>query len=239
MIHNGSFLQSKAWEETNQGLGHQTFRVGDVLCIKIVARRGTFLLVPHTRTINRDIIELGRNEQCDFIRVCPLLVDTEANRKIFADLGFRRAPIHVHPEFAWILELKDDETLFAGMRKTTRYSIRKAEKNGIKTEISTRLEDIERFWKLYELTAERQEFTPFSKKYIEEEFRAFGDNVFWVFSEYAAAMIVLNDSEGFYHHGASTHHPTASYAVQWEAIKELRRRGRKWYNFWGVWNDPK
>ena len=175
-----------------------------------------------------------------FIRVSPLMSDLPENRDIFSSLCFRKAPLYIHPESAWILEIdRDEEDLLSEMRKTTRYSIRKAQNDGVKTHISGKSEDIERFWKLYEITAKRQDFVSYSKKFIETEFKSFGDNIFWVLNEYAAAVIVLNENEGFYHHGASTHHPTASYAVQWEAIKELRRRGRKWYNFWGVWNDPK
>ena len=239
-----TFLQSLEWEKTNQALGSKTWRIQDALVIKTVARRGTFLLVPHISFFSRELrdalVVLGRKEGCAFIRVCPLMEDTEENRLKFKSLKFKRAPVHVHPEFAWILNIDhDDETLFAGMRKTTRYLIRKAQKDGLTTEISTNPADIDRFWKLYEQTAQRQKFVPFSKNYIDAEFRAFRENTFWVFSEQAAAMLVLTPEEGFYHHGASTHHPTASYAVQWAAIQEVRRRGRQWYNFWGVWNDPK
>ncbi|MEK7615847.1 MAG: peptidoglycan bridge formation glycyltransferase FemA/FemB family protein [Patescibacteria group bacterium] len=206
-----------------------------MLCIKTIARRGTFLLVPHTRTINQEIIELGRNEHCDFIRVCPLTLDSPEARLNFKLLNFKRAPIHVHPEHAWIVELKDDETLFAGMRKTTRYSIKKAQKDGIVAHIST---DLEAFWKLYILTAQRQQFVPFSRKLLEAEFQAFGDDAFIVMTDHASAFVVTTEDEAFYHHGASTHHPTASYLVQWTAMQEARRRGKKFYNFWGVWDDP-
>lgn len=235
MMPNGSFLQSKAWEQTNQALGHKTFRIDGVLVIKIVAKRGTYLLIPHATKFPESIIDLGKQEQCDFIRVCPLMPDTPENRLKFKSLKFKPSPLHVHPEFALILDITpSEELLLKNMRKTTRYLIKK---NAIATEISTRVEDIERFWKLYQLTAKRQEFVPFSKDSIEKEFRAFGDSAFWVFTEYAAAMIVMTEDEAFYHHGSSTHHPTASYAVQWVAIREAKRRGKRYYNFWGVWPD--
>src|SRR3989344_2601635 len=234
-----TFLQSIAWEKFNQAMGSKTWRVDGVLVIKIVARRGTYLLVPHATKFPEQIIVLGRSERCNFIRVCPLMPDTPENRLQFKSLKFKRAPIHVHPEFSWLLNIdQPDEVFFVGMRKTTRYSIKKAQKDGIMTEISTNPNDIERFWKLYKQTAERQQFVPFSKEYIEMEFRAFGEQAFWVFSEHAAAMIVMTEDEAFYHHGASTHHPTASYAVQWAAIQEAKRRGKVFYNFWGVWDNP-
>lgn len=225
-------------------MGSTTWRIEGALVIKVVARRGSFLLVPHvpmmTRQLCDALIALGRRERCVFVRVCPLMIDTVENRAIFTELNFKPAPMHVHPEFAWILDLrKTEDQLLADMRKTTRYTIRKAEKDGIVAEVSTDQDDIERFWKLYELTAQRQQFVPYSKKSIADEFRAFGDHAFWVFSSEAAAMIIIDGTEGFYHHGASTHHPTASYAVQWAAIREVKRRGCDYYNFWGVWPAAK
>lgn len=225
-------------------MGSKTWRLEGVLVIKVTARRGSFLLVPHvpffSRTLRDALEQLGKQEDCVFVRVCPLMIDTPDNRKLFLDLSFRQAPIHVHPEFASILDLSQNEDkLLEAMRKTTRYSIRKAEKDGVIAEISTRPEDLDRFWKLYQATVERQQFVPFSKKMFAAEFQAFGNHAFWVFTEQAAAMIVMTDTEGFYHHGASLHHPTASYAVQWAAIREVKRRGGRWYNFWGVWPADK
>lgn len=244
MMHSGSFLQSEPWEQCNRVIGSQTWRVQGVLVIKVDARRGAFLLVPHvsmySKTLHEGLVRLARQEGCVFIRACPLMIDMLENRQIFHNLGFRRAPIHQHPEFAWILDIRpDEETLLAAMRKTTRYSIKKAQKDGIATEISTDPADLERFWMLYDITAKRQRFVPFSKQLLNAEFRAFEQNAYWVLAEHAAAMVVTTDTEAFYHHGASMHHPTASYLVQWEAIREAKRRGFEFYNFWGVWPDDR
>ena len=237
-----TFLQSLNWEKFNDATESVTWRVQGVLVIKVTARRGIFLLVPHvpffSKSLCDELIALGQSEKCAFIRVCPLILDTFEQRLNFQRLNFKPSPLHVHPEFSWMVDLKKSEDeLLADMRKTTRYSIKKSEKDGIVPEISTKPEDIERFWKLYDQTVKRQKFVPFSKKYLAEEFHAFGDHAFWVLTADAGAMVITTADEAFYHHGASTHHPTASYAVQWAAIREAKRRGMSWYNFWGVWPD--
>ena len=213
-----------------------------VLVIKVVARRGTFLFVPHidsfSKSLRDELVHLAQKEGCSWIRVAPLLLDAPDNRALFQKLHFRRSPLHVHPEFAWLLDITpSEEELLAGMRKTTRYSIKKAEKDGIVPAISSNTQDLEKFWKLYNATAERQQFVPFPREMIETEFRVFGHNAFLVLTDFSAAMIIIDGFEAYYHHGASLHHPTASYLTLWTAIQEAKRRGCTTFNFWGVWPE--
>jgi lipid II:glycine glycyltransferase (peptidoglycan interpeptide bridge formation enzyme) len=53
----------------------------------------------------------------------------------------------------------------------------------------------------------------------------------------AQAFVIFYGKEAVYHYGASTdegrHYPGA-YLIQWEAIKEAKKRGMTRYNFWGV-----
>lgn len=241
-----SFLQTDAWEEFNQAMGFATYRVQGVLAIKTTARRGTFLLVPHVPWFSKELcdelVRLARRERCVWIRACPLMADTPEHRWLFSDLGFRIAPSQSHPKLSWVLDITPSEDeLLKNMRKTTRYSIRKAEQD-VEVMISDRSEDIDTFWNLHLVTVQRHHFMPFSKEYIGNEFEAFAkrDAARWFFGKAngivtSAAMIVFTEDAGFYHHGASrAEHPTASYLVQWRAIQEAKRRGCRWYNFWGI-----
>jgi len=73
---------------------------------------------------------LGKKEKVWFLRIAPLLLRNEENNQLFDDLGFINAPIHMHPEITWELDLNlPEEELLKNMRKTTRYLIRQAEKN--------------------------------------------------------------------------------------------------------------
>jgi|SRR3989338_8345226 len=243
MMPNESFLQSGGWERFNQAMGSPTWRVHEALVIKVDARRGTFLLVPHigffSEKLRDALIDLGKKEKCAFIRVCPLMEDTEENRLKFKNLKFNNAPVQMHPWLSWILDItKPEAKLLSEMRKTTRYSIRKAEKEAVAISPS---DNLDLFWEIYDKTVQRQNFTPFSKKYLQIEHQ-FLDTKFYFAAvggkTVAAAMIVFTPDCAFYHHGASlAEHPTASYLLQWRVIQEAKRRGCQFYNFWGVVRD--
>lgn len=231
--------------------------IGVALVIKVRAKRGSFLFCPHgpisikalkhesMKALVDYLKELARKEKCGFVRFSPLMLNTPEHYKMWQDLGFRNAPTHMHPELAWILDIPPpEEQLLKNMRKTTRYSIRKAEKDGVKVTTSTNPEDLEKFWAVYGETAERQHFVSFSKEYLRKEFATFAAQncATLIFGTYrgeiiSAAFIVLTPWSAFYHHGASIPKYTnvpASQLVQWHAILEAKRRGCEKYNFWGV-----
>ena len=263
-----TFLHSWQWGECSRAAGHEPLRygvyAGEVLiavCLALDtrARRGRFLLCPHgpvlsdaslapevlavlTETLARE----GRARGCHWIRISPLFPNDEAHRSLFAAHGFRPSPVHmVHPELSWILPLAPTEDeLLSGMRKSTRYSIKKAQKDGVTVRMSTSAADLETFWKVYETTVSRQQFTPFSRSYLATEFAIFGaaNMAAFFFAEYkgivtGAAMIIFDKHSGYYHHGATTQaYPglTDAQLLQWHSICEAKRRGCIEYNFWGI-----
>lgn len=267
-----SFLQSWKWGRHYEQTGSKIFRVGVynggglvgiALFIKIHARRGVFLVCPHGPLIadpkdeERALAalvhyctELARDEECDFIRFCPLSPATETSRELYRDLGFRDAPIHMHPELSWILDItKPEEQLLREMRKTTRYLIKKMEKEGVEIIQSSDPADMEKFASVYAATVQRQQFTPFSKEYLKTEFELFsrdGQAVFF-FGKYrgeliAAAIIIFYNGQAFYHHSGSLQKfddINASYLLQWRVIQEAKRRGCTLYNFWGISPEDK
>jgi len=267
-VRPSSFLHSWAWGKFNDAIGSRVFYLGvydrnelaaAALILLIAAKRGSFLFCPHGPIIRseekkKDVINalreylmsLAKLERCAFIRISPLLGNNPGNEKLFTDLGFKQAPVHMmHPELSWILDITPTEAdLLMAMRKTTRYCIRKAEKDGVETAVSSSPDDVEIFWDIYRATVDRQNFTPFSKNYLHSEFEIFNkdDGVRLFFAKYnnevvAAAFIVFYGGFAFYHHGASIHkYPkiTAPYLLQWAVIREAKKRGCKFYNFWGV-----
>ena len=101
-----------------------------------------------------------------------------------------------------------------------------------------------KFNQLHDTTAERHNFHRFSNKYITEEFTTFAKNKeAVVFNAYlsdgqldSSAIIIYYGQMAVYRHGASLNLnnkiPT-SYLIQWEAIKEAKKRGCVTYDFWG------
>ncbi len=267
-----SFLQSWEWGELQKkqgsgiirlGLYEKSCLLGTTLIIKIKSKRGNFLFIPHGPIImkyeiynikhclfelKKYLIDLGKKENCSFIRVAPIIEDRENNQQLFSQIGFKKAPIYMHAETCWALPLnKTEDELLSQMRKTTRYLIKKAFKEGITIEKRTDNSAVDDFYNIYEETARRENFTPFSKQFIADEFNAFNKtgNTLFLFARLkipevvnnylASALIVFTDSAAFYHQGASIHtkYP-ASYLMQWEAIREAKKRGCQLYNFWGI-----
>lgn len=269
-----TFLHSWGWGEFNEKMGSKIWRLGIysgdsiiavVLIFKVSARRGTFLFVPHGPVFlselvlkdKRDALELLliylsdiiKEEKASFVRVSPILSNNPDNNTVFADLGFTEAPIHMHPEVTWELDLTPtDDIILSSMRKTTRYLIRHAEKNpDIEIVKSSNIDDIKLFWPVYLKTAKRHNFTVFSEKYLIAEMESFikDDNIVIFLGKYkgevvSAAIFVIWQNMCFYHHSGSLtkfNKIPVSYLLQWHAIKEAKSRGCKSYNFWGIAPD--
>ncbi len=257
-----SFLQSWEWGELQKKLGYGTIRLGIynkqrliavLLVIKIDSKRGKFLFIPHgpvgkitpsliSRLFNR-LVSLAKNENYSFVRISPLLEDNAVNRRLFRKLGFKTAPIYMNAENSWILPLdKSEDELLTSMRKTTRYLIRRAERDGVAVAKSTDEKYLADFLTVYKVTVDRENFTAFSDKYIRGEFKTFNDvgNALILTAKYqqqvlASAIVLFTKSTAFYHQGASIHSKVpAPYLLQWEAIREAKRRGCRFYNFWGI-----
>lgn len=260
-----NFLHSWYWGEFYERLGHTVIRsgfydsqtlLGVLLAIVEPARRGRHIIVPAGPILdwtNHDLItawakelkRLAAEHKCIFVRVRPQLHDTDESKTLFKQLGFRRAPMHLHAELTSQLDLtKSDEELRKAMRKGTRYELNRVGKLGIKVEVTTDTKYLNEFYDLQLATAKRQNFVPFSKKFLTEQFKVFAeaDNVLMYRSTHdgkllAMAFVIFYGAEAAYHYGASTELARklpGAYAIQWEAIAEARRRGCTRYNFWGV-----
>jgi len=269
-----TFLHSWAWGKFNEAMGDKVWRFGiymgdsliaAALVIKVHARRGNFLFVPHGpigeyqvssikyqvfESLVQKLKEIAKKERASFVRISPLLERSEENGALFKKLGFRNAPIHMHAETTWELALnKSENELMAGMRKNTRNLVRRAQKEGVEIVTGTSEEFINAFLKLYKETADRQNFVAFSRSYIRSEVESFAqDNHALVFlATYkgqilSSAVIVFYGDSAYYHQGANSNANTkipAAYLLQWEVIREAKRRGKKYYNFWGITNDEK
>jgi len=262
-----TFLDSWNWAEFQKRLDKKVWRLsikesselkGVATVIKIDARRGTFLFVPHgpvckpeirskqdlVRSLLQNIKSLAEEENASFLRVGPIWERNENNEKAFDELGFKKAPLFKHPELTWELDITLPERgLLKNMRKSTRRSIRKAPDKGVETFKSKDVDDLDKFYELYEKVVERNNFVPFSLDYIKKEFSTFSedDQILTIFSRYkgeilSSAVVVYWQDSAFYHHGASDlkYDVPISHPVQWEAIKEAKRRNCSAYNFWGV-----
>jgi lipid II:glycine glycyltransferase (peptidoglycan interpeptide bridge formation enzyme) len=260
-----SFLQSWNWGEINKLMGDKVFRLGlyesnkltgACLAIMTKAKRGPHLLVPggplidykkkaHIKTVFNYLEGVGEKEGAWFIRVRPQLLESPENQKIFKAYGFIPAPMHLHAETTWELNIdQSEEEILMGMRKTTRYLVRQGGKLGLICKQSKKTKDAEILFKLQQETVKRHSFVGFPLKIFKAHLKTFGKDdqgsLFLIEHQkkiLAAAIFIFYKKIAYYHYsGSSSDFPKipASYYLIWQAIKEAKRRGCRIFNFWGI-----
>ena len=261
-----SFLQSWNWGVFNEAIARKIFRLGayednELVAVCLLVKQETRLadyfycsrgpiLDWKNEKLFKSLLqktkELAKEEKVDFVKMDPLLPETPEYNQFFAEYGFKRAVTFVQVEDAWSLDLsKSEEELLADMRKTTRYLVRNEPKQGVHIELSASQEDIKDFVDLLFETAARKSFVNHTKSYYIKQFEIFaGDDQMRIFKSIrdgkvqAMAVIVFYGETAHYLHGASRPEAgSVGYSLQWAAIQEAKRRGLRYYNFWGVVKD--
>ena len=255
-----NFLQSDAWKKTNELIGHKviTEKIGkDGYAQMIIkkAKRGRYMEIPGGPLINwkiekqveqakEIIVKTAKENRCVFVRLRPMLMANSLNLNILKRFGARKSPMHLAAEHTVILDLtKSEETILAEMRRQTRYEVRRADKLGIKVEKGNSKELFEEFHQIQKATALRQHFVPPDLKTLMAEREAFGKNATIYVAKtpegepIAYGLILVDGEEGDYYEAASTdlnRKLPGAYALQWQVIKDLKKKGIKRYNLWGI-----
>ena len=258
-----NFLQSPEWGKVNNLAGYQVVvrSLGShSYCQMIVknAKRARYLEVPggpltdwddsqKVRAACAQIRQVAKKYRCAFARVRPQLLDSPEHRQLFADLGFTPAPMHLHAEHTILIDLRaSEEELLAGMRRQTRYEVRKADKSGIVVEVHRSEAIFREFYEVQAATARRQKFIPPDLETLLAEREAFGVNA-WIYravlpgdagpQPVAYGLILVSGREAEYFEAASTDlnrkHPGSS-AILWRAMRDLKSQGLERFNLWGI-----
>ena len=188
--------------------------------------------------------EVAEEENCVFVRIRPQLVANEENLAILESLGLKKSPMHLAAEHTVIIDLKkSEEELLAGMRRQTRYEVRRAEKLGITVEKGNTEEIFKEFHQIQVKTAKRQNFVPPDLKTLLAEREAFGKNAEIYVAKtsegekIAYGLIVKEGKEGDYYEAASTdlnRKLPGAYALLWQAMRDLKKEGYERFNLWGI-----
>jgi peptidoglycan pentaglycine glycine transferase (the first glycine) len=261
----GTFLQSWDWGESNAQVGFKIKRFGFyklnnlVAVVQLIhqpAKRGPHFLIPGgpvcdfknlrlTKFIVKFLHNYGKKEKVWFIRVRPDVPDSESLRNLFNKLGFISAPMHLHGENTLILNISyPEDKILSGMRKTTRYLIKKSFGEGYKIRTSIDKIDAEILYSLQAETVKRHKFIGFNKKLFEAQIETFGKDeqaLLFICEKnkvpLVAAIIIFYGKKAFYHHSGSAEvarNTNASYYTQWAIIKKAKSLGSQYYDFWGI-----
>lgn len=231
--------------------------IGAIPVKLVTAKRGKYLHIRHGPVFDFEnnetwtqffkfITKKANDEECWFVRMSPLIEQDKELKYVHIFSKLKDSAMHnVDAEITWVKDLeKPDEKLLAEMRKNTRYYVRRAKRDGVEVIQADSKMHFEQFWKIYSDTVERQDWEAYSKDYIRKEWEIFSknDEAEMLLAKYkdkfiAAAIILFYGDQAVYHHSGSLtkyRKIPASYRIQWEAIKLAKKRGKKWYNFWGI-----
>lgn len=263
------FFQGWEWGEVQEQMKHGVWRVGVykgeklvALCqiVKVAAKRGTYLHLRHGPVLlpfNWDVFDaiidyckkLAVIQKASFIRISPVVPKEYVDFVNVQKRDFRDSAMHnMDAEICWLLDIaKSEEELLKDMRKSHRYLIKKALGMDIKISVSKDPSNLTKFFPLYKDLSFRKHFVP--HKGVQEEFDAFAkqDKEVLFLATYngkviSGAIIAFVGSMAIYRHGASDNafrDIPSSYLLQWEAIREAKKRGMSIYNFWGIASNDK
>lgn len=232
--------------------------IGQGLLIKEEAKRGNYLTIAGGPLLDWQLLttkqlteifayfkKLAKDNHCQFLRFRPQALDSQELANKLASLGIKPASMHLTADLTLQLNLsQSEEELLLQMRKNTRYEIKKALKLGIEVKTSQDPALMTRFYQDQLYLANKHQFVPFSYEFLHNQFKEFAShNLAMLFDSYyqgkllASAFVIFYNQEAVYHYGTSTpdnQRLPGSYICQWQAILEAKKRGCKFYNFWGI-----
>ncbi len=243
-----SFLQSQSWADFQKSLERKIWQINKNLVIKHnLPLNKNYLYSPRIcstiASFNKQaefgeflskVRQIAKNEKAIFFK---LEFKNNISKRILKEFDLKKGK-NIQPKKTLILNIsKSEKELLNQMHKKTRYNIRLAKRKGVVVEKSQNLEE---FWKLLEQTSKRDKFSLHSKKYYKKILKVPGIELFLakLNKKVVAANIVLFYKNcGVYLFGASNYKYRklmSPFLLQWEQIKEAKKKGCKQYDFWGI-----
>ena len=156
--------------------------------------------------------------------------------------GFVVSPQHIQPQTTLVVDLRGrEEDVFNRMKPKTRYNIRLASRKGVVVKPS---DDIVSFYKVMNITSQRETFHVHSLDYYRRAYDLFHPRGMCelLAAEFegqtlAVVMVFALGKTGYYFYGASEdveRQRKPTYPIQWEAIRWTRERGCLEYDMWGI-----
>lgn len=271
---SGDFLHDWAWADVAAFDGQPQRRYlleEDGAVVAIVAaqerpllRGRTFWYVPHgpvldyrhpaaaarLRAVVLGLREVARQHGAIAVKLEPRLEAGTPELAAFERRGLRRLAETLQVGQTRIVELDDDEAMLAGFDKDTRYSVRRAEREGVVVETADSADDTAAIDALHGLVEETQRRAGFPMPPLDRyriAWRALAGAGRAVILEarhegelLASGMVVIEGDRSFYLFSGSRREERgepkryASYALQWAMMRLARDRGVRLHDLWGV-----
>jgi peptidoglycan pentaglycine glycine transferase (the first glycine) len=151
--------------------------------------------------------------------------------------------VTVQPPRTIIVDIApDEETILNNMKQKTRYNIRLAIRKGVTTRLGSE-DDLPTFYRLMEMTGQRDQFGVHSLNYFRAMFEIFAPAraallLAEVEEEPVAGLLLLTHGPtAYYLFGASSNahrEKMPTYLLQWEAMRWAKAHGCNRYDLWGI-----
>lgn len=186
---------------------------------------------------------LCRSHRSVFLKMEPNALDDDTRQNIVCQNGWLESEFTVQPPRTSIVDISpDEETILAKMKPKTRYNIRLAKRRGVTTRLGTE-DDLPTFYRLMEMTGQRDQFGIHSLDYFRAMLELFAPPeaallLAEVEEEPVAGLLLLTHAAtAYYLFGASSNahrEKMPTYLLQWEAMRWARAHGRTAYDLWGI-----
>jgi lipid II:glycine glycyltransferase (peptidoglycan interpeptide bridge formation enzyme) len=191
------------------------------------------------------LVVKAREMQSGWIRIEPESEEMLLNiREALPGVRIVKAPHDMQPREVFRVSLvPNEEELLAKMKSKARYNIRVAKKRGVRIVVSTEGKYVDAFIRLVTDTAGRKGVAPHPRKYYEKMCETLLGGHGSIFAAekdgeiIAANLVIFHGDTATYLHGGSDDRfraDMAPYILQWEAMREAKKRGCTWYDFGGV-----
>ncbi len=271
---SGDFLHDWAWADVAAFDGQPQRRYvleegGTIAAVAAAQERRlqggrTFWYVPHgpvldyaapeaserLRAMTRGLREMAATRRAIAVKLEPRLASGDPATALLDRPRLRRLPETLQVGQTRIVELVDDEALLAGFDKDTRYSVRRAEREGVVVRTTTAPDDTVAIDALHGLVGETQRRAGFPMPPLERyrvAWRSLAVPGRAVILEarhqddlLASGMVVMEGDRSFYLFSGSRREERgepkryASYALQWAMMRLARDRGIRTHDLWGV-----
>lgn len=235
---SGAFLQSFEWSEFQESMGNKSFSVENSgLFSKHRLFFGKNYLYSRRGPVNLDfkkISEIAKKEKAIFVRFEP------PPEKLNILKTAVKVPHSIPPTTLLIDLKKTEEEILRDCAEKTRYNIRLSEKKNLEIKIGS-AELFGDFWKLMKETATRHKIKNFRREYYEKLLRiknfAYLAVVYHKKTPLATGLFVDFAGATTYFFGASSDEQKnlmAPYFLHFEMIKNSKKNGQRYYDFWGI-----
>jgi lipid II:glycine glycyltransferase (peptidoglycan interpeptide bridge formation enzyme) len=263
----GHHLQSSGWGYVKAGAGWQASRIllrrsGELVggCqlltrgLPVVGRMGYVPRGPVLRSRDTDLVDAvlealrdhARRHRIAVVKIQPP-VDRPDLPALLQARGLIASGLHTAPAASVVVDVRpdrDEDTIFRGLRSTTRRRVRQARKHGV-TVRAGNAEDLPVLQAVIEATARRQGFAPYPADYYRRLWAAFGESghARLLIAErdslpLSAVLLVAFGDTVIYKIGGLADvdgsAPGASELTHWTGICWAHEAGHRYYDFEGI-----